>query len=61
MSYMVDVMLYMVVVVFVVYINFINKIVSILYDLNFRVKFIVYCVECIGSSISIYLNNYVLY
>lgn len=59
MPHMVDVMPHMVAVAFVVYINFINKTVSIPYDLNFMVKSIVHCVECIGSSTSTYLNNYV--
>lgn len=56
MPHMVDVMPHMVAVAFVVYINFINKTVSIPYDLNFMVKSIVHCVECIGSSTSTYLT-----
>lgn len=59
MPHMVDIMPHMVAVAFVVYINFINKTVSIPYDLNFMVKSIVHCVECIGSSTSTYLNKYV--
>lgn len=59
MSYGLYIMPHMVAVAFVVYINFINKTVSIPYDLNFMVKSIVHCVECIGSSTSTYLSNYV--